>query len=129
MPHKDPEVRKEWYKKWHEKNKEERNKKAKEWYKNITEEQKEHRKEVRKEYDKTEQGKKTRRINVWKSHGIKSEDYEELYEIFINTIKCEECDIELTYGSKGNTRKCLDHDHKTGLFRNVLCHSCNVKRR
>ena len=25
-------------------------------------------------------------------------------------------------------KKCLDHDHKTGLFRNIICNRCNVIR-
>ena len=48
--------------------------------------------------------------------------------MYINTTNCEECNIELIEGRYGNNKKCLDHCHKTGEFRNVLCQTCNVRR-
>lgn len=35
--------------------------------------------------------------------------------------KCWLCQIEL----KGDIKACLDHDHRTGLIRGVLCGNCN----
>ena len=36
--------------------------------------------------------------------------------------------ITYFYDTKEN-KKCMDHCHLTGLFRNILCNSCNSKRR
>ena len=81
------------------------------------------------EYYKSDVGVKTRRISKWKSRGVVSDDWNALYEYYINCKNCEECDCELVEGMYGNNRKCLDHDHETGLFRNVLCHKCNINRK
>ena len=82
-----------------------------------------------KEYYKTENGKKSNRILSWKNRGVSSDNYDDLYEKYINTKFCEECDIELIEGKTGNNRRCLDHNHISGLFRNVLCNLCNLKRK
>ena len=58
-----------------------------------------------------------------------NDDINSLYEYYINCQNCELCEIELVEGMFGANRRCLDHSHKTGLFRNVLCHSCKTKRR
>ena len=80
-----------------------------------------------KAYRKTEQGKKVSRINDWKIRGVINDDFDKLYDYYINCKYCEECEVELVEGNYGN-RRCLDHDHKTGEFRNVLCHGCNIRR-
>jgi hypothetical protein len=36
------------------------------------------------------------------------------------------CDVKLTTGRCGGSRKCLDHCHITGKFRNIICHVCNT---
>jgi hypothetical protein len=111
-------------KEYYEKNKEKYYEENKEYRKKN----KDKIKEKAKEYIKTEAGKKTNRISKWKIRGIKSDDYNSLYEYYINVENCEECDVELVEGNIINGR-CLDHDHETGLFRNVLCRSCNIKRK
>jgi hypothetical protein len=121
MPHKDPEERKAYQKEYREKNKE----KIKEYRK----EYKLNNKEQIKEYNQTDAGKKNRRIRRWKQIGVKSEDFNSLYEYYLNCNNCENCDIELIEGNYGANRRCLDHSHKTGLFRNVLCNTCNVRRK
>tara|TARA_R110000787_G_scaffold60797_1_gene137877 strand:+ start:288 stop:680 length:393 start_codon:yes stop_codon:yes gene_type:complete len=85
--------------------------------------------ECRKKYLQTEQGKKINRIGNWKSKGVISDDFDALYEIYMNINNCENCDIELVNGSGGTNKKHLDHDHNGGLFRNVLCGTCNIRRR
>ena len=79
-----------------------------------------------KKYNSTEKGIKSRKINSWKNQGLISDDYNEIYERYINCNNCEECNIELVSGgiNKTNT-KVMDHNHNTGEFRNVLCCKCN----
>ena len=82
------------------------------------------------EYRKTFNGVKSHFINTWKTRGVKSEDYDLLYEYYFSITNCEKCLILLTTGGKNKrTTKCLDHNHLTGDFRNVLCMSCNSNDR
>ena len=83
-------------------------------------------KEYLKEWNKSEKGYKSTRIYKWKSRGVISDDYDKLYEYFLSIKECENCGIELDNGT--NTTKCLDHCHKTGQFRNILCDYCNKVR-
>ena len=103
MPYKDPEKIKEYI----EKNKEKR-------------------KEYIKKYEKTDRGVKLRRIRTWRRLGVISEDYNKLYDYYLSIEECQNCGIELNQDY--STRKCLDHDHNTGQFRQVLCNICNVMR-
>ena len=119
------EERKEYNKAYYEKNKEKIDQRIKKRYENN----KDKIKEQQKEYLQTDTGKKLRRINKWEKRGVKSEDYSSLYEYYLNCKYCENCDVELVEGNVGANKKVLDHSHKTGLFRNVLCHSCNNKRK
>ena len=136
---KNKEKIKEYNKEYKEKNKEKIKEKAKEYKEENKEKIKEQKKEqnkkyreknkeYQKEYLKTEKGKKCFRIQNWKKRGIKSDNYDSLYEYYLNVKNCELCEIELVEGCKSNSR-CLDHCHSTKLFRNVLCNSCNVKRK
>ncbi len=80
-------------------------------------------------YYQSPEGKKANRINTWKYRGIISKDYNAMYEEYLAQTNCEFCNVELIEGTKGGCRmKCLDHDHQTGLFRNILCSYCNIKR-
>ena len=58
----------------------------------------------------------------WKWVGIDMHNFDEFYERYINSSKCELC--EKVY--KNTYDRCLDHCHKTGKFRNVVCRSCNL---
>jgi len=125
MPHKDPEKRKEYQKKWREE--------KKEYMKEYNKQYHLKNKEKRKEYDKqrlqTPQGTKINRISSWKTQGIIFHDYELLYEMYMATYYCDECECELNKCTR--SRKCVDHDHSItdkDNFRNILCHSCNTKR-
>ncbi len=137
MPHKDPEKRKEYNRKYHEKNKEKKaeynrkyNEKNKEYYKDYVKKYYEKNKEKIAEYDQTPARKKSHRIYYWKRRGVICDDWDVLYERYLNTEFCELCNIKLTE-DKTNTKttRCLDHDHNTGEFRNVVCWLCNIKRR
>jgi hypothetical protein len=91
-------------------------------------------KEDMKEYQRHyyEANKINYRISDWKLRGIIFSDYYLLYDIFINTKYCDLCKVELTQGKiTTKTTRCLDHDHNITdceNVRNVLCHSCNIKR-
>ena len=65
---------------------------------------------------------KAKTIYDWKRRGLIYDNYDELYDVYINTMECEHCKTEFT---KNNWR-CLDHNHETGLFRKIVCHKCNA---
>ena len=74
--------------------------------------------------------KKCFNISQWKNSGLiceNREEYEYIYDRWLRSERCEEpkCNKEYTKENK----KCMDHCHLTGLFRNILCNSCNCKRR
>jgi hypothetical protein len=41
---------------------------------------------------------------------------------------CDLCNVELCDGNKLPNRKCMEHNHDTGEFRNIVCNSCNCKK-
>jgi len=84
-------------------------------------------KEYMKQYRKTPQGIKTNRIGGWKTLGLKG-DYEAIYQRYMNTTNCDLCNVELKQGQKGGNRKCMEHDHNTGEFRNIVCNTCNQNK-
>ena len=105
---------------------EEHKQEIQEYHKKYNEEHKQEKQEYRKEYDKTAQGKKVCRISKWKQNGVISDDYNKLYDKYINTNECELCNIPITEGQGIIGKKHLDHDHETGEFRNILCGYCNI---
>ena len=76
-------------------------------------------KEKQKGYYNTPQEFKTHKIADWKRYGL-IDDYEKVYEIYINTNNCMKCSVEIS-----GHNKCMDHCHTTNLYRAVLCKSCN----
>jgi hypothetical protein len=106
MPIKDIERRKKYLKEYRERNKE----RIREYHKN---------------YNNTEIGRKSHRIGEWKYSGLIADDYDAIYDRYINTHECDCCKLPIKEG-KGS--KVMDHCHKTGKFRNVLCHNCNILR-
>jgi hypothetical protein len=67
----------------------------------------------------SEEFKRRNRINNWKRSDVKG-DLEALYDRWLNETNCEVCGVSFE-----GIKKCLDHDHKTGEFRFILCVSCN----
>jgi len=86
-----------------------------------------------KHYYQTPERIKSRRIYDWKKIGVICDDFDALYNHYLKTSYCDFCRCELTYDKNNtSTTKCLDHDHTITdrpNFRNILCHSCNVKRK
>ena len=135
-----PKTREEITKKYRERNKGEIAAYMKEYYQKNKEKETARNKEYRernkekiaaqtKEYHQTPEGKRLHTIGQWKSRGLIHNDYDRLYEAYLESTNCEECGIE--YGEKGDgtgTFKCMDHDHQNGYFRRFLCCSCNIGR-
>tara|TARA_R110000796_G_scaffold106756_1_gene217260 strand:+ start:83 stop:511 length:429 start_codon:yes stop_codon:yes gene_type:complete len=75
---------------------------------------------------------KAKRIGQWRNQGLvlssKEEGYE-IYDRYINSTNCEKCGNKYT----STIDRHMDHAHLIddtfGYFRNVLCQSCNHKRR
>jgi|TARA_R110000751_G_scaffold81938_1_gene165078 hypothetical protein len=84
--------------------------------------------EAAKLYKKTPNGKRNNTIADWKIKGVISHDFLELHKYYINTFNCENCDQELIGGRGLSNHRHLDHSHETGIFRQVLCGSCNILR-
>ena len=89
--------------------------------KKYREENKEELKEYKREYNKTPAGKKANTIRYWKHRGLIHDNYSELYDKYIGTTCCEVCKKVFP----DSYDRCMDHDHDTGLFRQVLCRGCN----
>ena len=106
-----------------EEKKERRKEYNKKYYKKHIEKNKGKYKEYQKEYNKTPKGKKINTIKNWKRIGLIHDNYEELYDKYLNTTECNVC----KYVFDNTNWRCLDHDHETGLFRQILCNSCNVQ--
>lgn len=122
---------------YYERNKETLKQKAKERYERDKEQillkKKEHyknnreaKKKWQREYYSCPEKNKNNRIGMWKRRGVVSDDFDALYEKYINTYECELCKCELSRGKGLVGRRHLDHDHETGLFRNILCGKCNI---
>jgi len=78
-------------------------------------------KEIILEKNKTDPRRlKSSRISNWKRRGVEG-DLHVLYDKYLNTEKCEVCQKNFS----SSKDKCLDHDHKTKLFRFILCRDCN----
>ena len=75
-----------------------------------------------KAYYKTPSGKKSQIVSCWKRHGVIG-DLSKIYdERYLPSTNCEVCNKEFS-----STRdRCLDHDHETSLFRQILCRNCNT---
>lgn len=87
--------------------------------KSINERNKKHRqnnKEYYRKYSK-EYNELFSFINIIKSYNLSIEDYEDMLNE--QSMCCAICQEELNQVR-------IDHDHKTGRVRGLLCHSCNI---
>jgi hypothetical protein len=62
-------------------------------------------------------------IKNWRISGVIYDDWDDLYEVYMNTMECQYCKKPF----ETSRHRCLDHDHNTGLFRMILCQGCNTK--
>ena len=56
----------------------------------------------------------------WKKRGLITNDFDSIYSLWKNSTNCEKCGHDYSYWIK-----CMDHCHKTGAFRYILCQKCN----
>ena len=83
---------------------------------------------ARRIYEQTDIGKMKHAISMWKYHGLTWETEDEIegiYTLYLGSTNCETCGKEY----KDDFDRCMDHDHDTNKFRNILCRSCNLKIR
>tara|TARA_R110000737_G_scaffold342737_1_gene367845 strand:- start:1041 stop:1520 length:480 start_codon:yes stop_codon:yes gene_type:complete len=78
-----------------------------------------------KEYKSTEHGYKVTLTSSWNFRGLKG-DLDMIYRIYKSTKFCDDCACELD--THTFTKKCMDHCHKSGGFRGVVCVRCNNRR-
>ena len=70
-------------------------------------------------------GHKSKTKWQWKQRGLITDNFDEIYNRYINSSQCERC--ETPY--KNSKDRNMDHCHLTGEFRNILCHKCNTMDR
>tara|TARA_R100000951_G_scaffold51889_1_gene43713 strand:+ start:84 stop:500 length:417 start_codon:yes stop_codon:yes gene_type:complete len=130
MPYKDKEKAKEYLRLYRIANKEktkeycEANKEKKKEYDktyNKTPQRKQKKKERLQLWAQTPQGKKFFKMNSWRNMGVNDVN-DEMYDKYINTHCCDVCSKDF----KDSRDRCLDHDHDTGDFRQILCRACNT---
>lgn len=68
-----------------------------------------------------EQKKRGDAYKAWQRYGLLDTEYQDL----MKTQNCAVCDCILIDGNTSPNARHLDHDHKTGKVRGVLCSRCN----
>jgi len=91
-------------------------------------EYREKRKQYGREYNQTPICKKSKKKDKWIRRGVllTDKEFERIYNLYLTQELCNACDCVLTRGGMCNTRACMDHCHETGLFRHIICHTCNT---
>jgi hypothetical protein len=93
--------KKEYYKK----NKQNKIQKVKEWQQNNE-----------------EKAKKYRKICEWKRRGLICQNYDQVYQLWLDSTHCDSCSCKYT----NKNVKSMDHCHNTGKFRGIICNRCNA---
>ena len=98
----------------------------KRYYLNNIEKITAYKKQYNKQYNQSDNGKKLNKISGWKHKGIITDDYEFLYEWYMDIDICLNCGVKLINGTGLSNHKHLDHDHLTGEPCMVVCGYCNI---
>ena len=136
MPLKDPVKRKEYYDAFRKT--EHAIKYQHEWYMNsgrreayasATEEEKKERSKKRSIANQTPEKRMKMKHYDWRRSGIKFYDKEAFTKLYLETTHCQLCPAELTEEGRYNSpnKKVVDHDHLSGYWRAICCHTCNTK--
>ena len=79
---------------------------------------------IKLKYTQSESGKRVNRNReLLKSYGISIDQFEAMFRLADG--KCEICKISLNPKGWGKDSVAIDHNHKTGKVRGILCNSCN----
>ena len=114
--------KKEYYQKNKQKINQQRKGKGKEYSKEYYKQNKHNILEKQKEYYKqSKKAKKRSRICNWKKIGLICEDYDQVYQLWSDSTHCDTCGSQYTKQNPKN----MEHCHKTGAFRGIVCHQCN----
>ena len=128
MPFDKKEYMKEYNKEYNKKNKEKEAKRKKEYRDSHKEEIKKYNASKWLTFKDTEERYIHQSISAWKFMGIKlkdNEDWLSIYYYYKSLDNCEVCERKF----KSSKDRQLDHDHQTGYIRDIVCNSCNQKRR
>lgn len=101
-------------------------KQCREYHNSFYKENKEGYRDKRKEYYKThytEFHKRAYKNHLRRKYNLSLEEYNSL--LIQQNGKCAICERDFKTLTKWNTA-CVDHDHKTGKVRGILCRKCNL---
>lgn len=61
--------------------------------------------------------------NLWKNYKMTAAEFNDLWKS--QNGKCGICEVDLLPRGRQNNSVAVDHNHKTGAVRGLLCHACN----
>jgi len=69
-----------------------------------------------------EKYKKSKKISEWKRRGLICQNYDQVYQLYLDSTQCDTCGCKYT----NKNVKCMDHCHIKGAFRAIVCNICNA---